>query len=336
MRHVFSNNAVTTLAVGITAIDTSITLTDDTAFSDITGDWGPIQALTITDPSNVLPPEIVYVVATPAVGERAVIRNRENTDPQVWPAGAIVSARVTANMLGSFLQMDESGGIHTPNETTPGKNWLGPGVVQLPGFQVLQPRRSDIGSTFGRLDANLGVEMVGTTVPVGLGAVPTWTSGALYDEDAVVLPPVSTGYQYCFEPMWQDGKSMTTTTPEFGAASCPALYDSDNVGFWTPVDTANLAVDLSTSAATGVLISEVGFICSAFSAGSAPVVSIGIVGEPTKYASSVSLSQVTAAYHVHRIPISTGGSVGAPLFTLVTPGSGTFTGRFYWRGVLLQ
>ena len=48
-RHAFSNNAVTTLAAGISNSATTITLTADAAFATV-GTGGLIQALTITDP----------------------------------------------------------------------------------------------------------------------------------------------------------------------------------------------------------------------------------------------------------------------------------------------
>ena len=335
MRHAFSNNAVTTLAAGISDSATTITLTSDAAFASV-GTGGLIQALTITDPANVLPPEVVHATAIPGAGQRTVTRGQDGTTAQTWGAGAIVSARVTAGMLGSFVQADDEGVLLIPGVAA-GRNWRGNGAVQMSGFQSLQPQRSAVGSWANEIDPNLGVELVGASVYVSLGTTPTWTSGAVYSFDSVVLPPVATGYQYCFEPRSNLANvSATTTTPAFASTACAALNGAADVGFWTPVDLSYLAVDTgSLPGLTEILVSEVGFICSNYSAGTAPVVSIGIDGDTSKYASSVSLSQISDVGHVHRIPVTAGGVVGTPRFALVTPGTATFVGRFYWRGFLL-
>lgn len=333
MRHAFSNNAVTTLAAGISNSATTITLTADAAFATV-GTGGLIQALTITDPANVLPPEVVHATAIPGAGERTVTRGREGTTAQTWGAGAIVSARVTAGMLGSFVQADDEGALLIPGVAA-GRKWRGTGAVQMGGFQSLQPQRSAVGTGEHDIDPNLGVELVGASVYVSLGTTPTWASGDVYSFGNVVLPPAVTGYQYCFEPSSNLADiSTTTTTPAFASAACAALNGSTDVGYWTPMDTGFIRVDTGYLCAE-ILVSEVGFICSNYSAGTAPVVSIGIDDDTSKYASNVSLSQISDVGHVHRIPVTAGGVVGTPRFTLMTPGTATFVGRFYWRGFLL-
>lgn len=335
MRHAFSNNAVTTLAAGISDSATTITLTSAAAFATV-GTGGLIQALTITDPANVLPPEVIYATAIPGAGQRTVVRGQDGTTAQTWGAGAIVSARVTAGMLGSFVQADDEGVLLIPGVDA-GRNWRGPGAVQMSGFPYLQPQRSLVGGSENQIDPNLGVEVVGASIYVSLGSTPTWASGAVYHPGDVVLPPVATGYQYCFESRSNlADTSVTTTTPDFASTACAALNGSTDVGYWTPVDTGFIWVDPgSLPGSTEILVSEVGFICSNYSAGTAPVVSIGTYDDTSKYASSVSLSQISDVGHVHRIPVTAGGAVGVPMFTLMTPGTATFVGRFYWRGFLL-
>ena len=337
MRHAFSNNAVTTLAAGISNSATTITLTSDVAFATVGSD-GLVQALTITDPANILPPEVVYATAIPGAGQRTVTRGQDGTTAQTWGAGAIVSARVTAGMLGSFVQADDEGVLLIPGVAA-GRNWRGVGAVQMGGFQYLQPQRSVVGSLANDIDPNLGVELVGASVYVSLGATPTWTSGATYRQGDVIVPPtpVPGVDQYCYEPRSNlADSSATTTTPAFASTACPALNGAADVGFWTPIDLSSLTVDTgSLPGGAEILVSEVGFICSNYSAGTAPVVSIGINGDTSKYASSVSLSQISDVGHVHRIQVTAGGVVGVPRFSLVTPGTATFVGRFYWRGFLL-
>ena len=193
MRHVFSNNAVTTLAAGISDSATTITLTSGTAFAGVGLDR-LVQALTITDPANVLPPEIVYATAIPGAEQRTVERGMDGTTAQTWGAGAIVSARVTAGMLDSFAQVTD-GALSLSASGKRGRNWLGDNVVQTGGFPVLQLVRSNLGGSSNDADGNLSREVVGGTLHLNLGTAATWASGETYDGHAVVVPPVPDSYQ---------------------------------------------------------------------------------------------------------------------------------------------
>lgn len=338
MRHAFSNNAVTTLAAGISDSATTITLTSGAAFAGVGSD-GLVQALTITDPANVLPPEVVYATAMPGAGQRTVVRGQDGTTAQTWGAGAIVSARVTAGMLRSFAQVDD-GALSLSDSGMRGRNWLGEGAVQTGGFPVLQLVRSNLGGSSDDADGNVSREVVGGTLHLNLGTVATWASGETYGGHAVVVPPVPDSYQYCYEPSVQGATSNTTTTPSFVPGdSCPALEGADEVGKWVAVNPAMLDQRIYGVPGDRVLVvTEVGFVCASYGGGSAPVVSIGADSSPTRFASGVALSQITAAWHVHRIPVSVGGAAceGNLTFSLVTPSSGDFRGRFYWKGFFLE
>lgn len=338
MRHAFSNNAVTTLAAGISDSATTITLTSDTDFASV-GVGGLVQALTITDPANVLPPEIVYATAIPGAEQRTVERGMDGTTAQTWGAGAIVSARVTAGMLGNFAQVDD--GALVINQSGPiGRNWLGPDAVQVGGYPVLQLVRSNLGGSSNFADANLSREIVGGTLTLNLGTAATWTSGANYEQHSVVVPPTPDSRQYCYEPFADAAYSNTTTTPSFTPDdSCSALNGADEVGSWVSINPAALEQGISSVPGNKALVvTEVGFLCSAYGSGSAPVVSIGADSSPTRFASSVSLSQITDAGHVHRIPVTNGGATCEYklTFSLVTPSSADFRGRFYWKGFFID
>lgn len=339
MRHAFSNNAVTTLAAGISDSATTITLTAVAAFAGVDTDMGLIQALTITDPANVLPPEVVYATAIPGAGQRTVVRGMDGTTAQTWGAGAIVSARVTAGMLRSFAQVDD-GALSLSESGIRGRNWLGEGAVQTGGFPVLQLVRSNLGGPSYVADGNVSREVVGGTLHLNLGTAATWASGETYGGHAVVVPPVPDSYQYCFEPSASAAASHTTTTPSFTpGGSCPALEGADEVGKWVAINPAMLNQGIyDVPGNMALVVTEVGFVCASYGGGSAPVVSIGADSSLTQFASSVALSQITAAGHVHRIPVSVGGAacVGDLTFSLVTPSSGDFRGRFYWKGFFLE
>lgn len=338
MRHAFSNNAVTTLAAGISDSATTITLTSDAAFASV-GLYGLVQALTITDPANILPPEVVYATAIPSAGQRTVMRGEDGTTAQTWGAGAIVSARVTAGMLGSFAQVTD-GALSLSASGIRGRNWIGENAVQTGGFPVLQLVRSDLGASSDYADGNVSREVVGGTLHLNLGTVATWTSGVNYGPHSVVVPPTPDSRQYCYEPSAPSAASNTTTTPSFTPDdSCPALQGADEVGKWVSINPAALEQGISAVPGNKVLVvTEVGFVCTSHGGGSAPVVSIGADSSPTRFASGVALSQITAAGHVHRIPVSVGGAACEYklTFSLVTPSSGDFRGRFYWKGFFLE
>lgn len=339
MRHAFSNNAVTTLAAGISDSATTITLTSYEDFAYVDADIGLIQALTITDPANVLPPEVVYATAIPGAGQRTVVRGQEGTTAQTWVADAIVSARVTAGMLGGFAQVID-GALSLSAYGIRGRNWLNENAVQTGGFPVLQLVRSALGGSSDYADGNVSREVVGGTLHLNLGTVATWTSGEIYNGHAVVVPPVPDSRQYCYEPSVFGADSQTTTTPSFTPDdSCPALMGANEVGKWVSINPAALEQGIGDVPGNSVLVvTEVGFVCASHGGGSAPVVSIGADSSPTRFASGVALSQITAAGHVHRIPVAAGGAMCEEklTFSLVTPSSGDFRGRFYWKGFFLE
>jgi hypothetical protein len=339
MRHAFSNNAVTTLAAGISDSATTITLTSGAAFAGVGGPDGLVQALTITDPANVLPPEVVHATAMPGAGQRTVTRGEDGTTAQTWDAGAIVSARVTAGMLHNFAQVVE-GALSLDASGIRGRNWLGENAVQTGGFPVLQLVRSNLGGSSDDADGNVSREVVGGTLHLNLGTTATWASGVNYGPHSVVVSPTPDSRQYCYEPSVLNVSSETTTTPSFMPdESCPALQGAGEVGNWVSINPAALEQEFSAVPGDKVLVvTEVGFVCTSHGGGSAPVVSIGADSSPTRFASGVALSQITAAGHVHRIPVSVGGAACnyKLKFSLVTPSSGDFRGRFYWKGFFLE
>ena len=338
MRHAFSNNAVTTLAAGISDSATTITLTSDAAFASVGSD-GLVQAMTITDPAGVQSPEVVYATDIPSAGQRAVLRGKEGTTAQTWGSGAIVSARVTAGMLENFAQVDDWA-LSLSAYGIRGRNWIGENAVQTGGFPVLQLVRSDLGGSSDYADGNVSREVVGGTLHLNLGTVATWTSGVNYGPHSVVVPPTPDSRQYCYEPSAPSAASNTTTTPSFTPDdSCPALQGADEVGKWVSINPAALEQGISAVPGNKVLVvTEVGFVCTSHGGGSAPVVSIGADSSPTRFASSVSLSQITAAGHVHRIPVTNGGATCEYklTFSLVTPSGADFRGRFYWKGFFID
>lgn len=339
-RHAFSNNAVTTLAAGVSNTATTITLTSASAFSAVIYD-DPVQALTITDPANIQPPEIVYATQIPDTNQRTVVRGREGTTARTWSSGAIVSARVTAGMLQSFAQVSD-GALSISENGPRGRNWVGDKAVQTGGFPVLQVSKVLPGAGSGFLDPNVSREIVGGTLPFHLGAIPAWGADTTYYPFTTVGPAAPTGMQYCFHPATGLGQTANTATqPAFGSGVVPAQNGAAEVGLWVPINREGMLIGDSPSYFPdncSLILTEVGFYCYEVVGGTAPVVSIGDADNPARFASSVALTQISGSGHTHRIPITTGGAAvtGGIAFACETPSSGTFWGRFYWKGFFIS
>lgn len=337
MRHAFSNNAVTTLAAGISDTAEEITLTNDSAFE--AGLFGPelIQPLTISSADGVQPPEIVYAYSRPSANVRNVYRGMEGTAAAAWLAGSVVSARVTAGMLQKFPQIDDGAMLLGAFE---GRNWIN--AAQISGYPAIQLARASTSLETAYMDANLSREVVGAHAPVNLGSVSTWTSGASYSPFSIVAPPTLDGYQYHFDPIAPSSVSQTTTVPAFNSTpgmEAPAIDALDEVvGSWMPTNVSAMNQIAPFPGVCRLVVTEIGFVCTVHGGGSAPVVSFGADANATLFASSLSLSQISAAGHVHRIPVTAGGATVAEKLTmnLVTPSSANFVGRWYWKGFFIQ
>lgn len=96
--HLLLNNFSTTLAAGITAIQTSISITSATG---LVTPGKPIR-LTIVDPADPSTIEIVIVTAVSGT-TLTVTRGAESTTARIWATGSTVEMRLTAGMLDTFL-----------------------------------------------------------------------------------------------------------------------------------------------------------------------------------------------------------------------------------------
>lgn len=358
MAEVFSNNAVGTLADAITGSDTAITLADkQLAYNFLnSGAEGDFQRATLTgsDPEVF---EIVHITEKVGLG-LTVERGMEGTAALVWPAGSKLSARVTAGMLNSFSSLvgikdDPLANFGRQFRTTTnngqfvvnGRVAASYAAVQISGIPALQPVAAKVRTDSldsGSVDLNMSHESVGATAFVELGDVEpaTWTAGNTYSHGARVKPSVATGYYYTLELEPGYDYSDTNVAPAFDEyGSCPAaLYgedaEHDMVGSWV-AEPDPLVVKNIFPGGTRILLSEVGFICSAYSATTPPSVNIGTADNTTLFRSNVALSQITGANMVHRIPVTPSVMQFNLRFELTTPADGGFKGRFYWRGLIV-
>lgn len=364
--HRFSNNAVSTLASGIDNFATTITLAagGGALFNVPTYADGTIQPATLTHESAPGLSEIVWLVGGGGSDTFVIERSVEGSTPLVWPAGTKVSARVTAGMLGSFLQLNQQGRIVRPGgwplmqnvyEFAPqGRRTLnsrenvfafngrsyGDNVVQISAYPVLQnypSRNPPFVTSAGALhDQGFSTPSVGGSDFVDLGVPPAWANNAYYYQGSVVVPTGGGTKQFSLQLLDEQNLifvPLGATEPDFVNGPLSVTDGGEVRGYWTPTD---LPIDIQRTFVYRhrLVVTEVGFIASRFSASTPPVVSIGTLAAPTRFANAVSLSQIAARGDVHRIPITAGGaSIDNIRFRLDTAATGgRFLGRFYWRG----
>lgn len=335
MQEVFSNNSEGVLAEPFSAEGSQFTLSGTHNFAALAD--GQFQRATITDVS--LPGEYEIVHIRSWTGNTATVsRGVEGPGISGWPAGAKVSARVTASMLGSFVPRNSTFFSPNPGSTADGAKF---GIVGYPAIKHYFPAVLDA-PTFGWNRAGNSVAAAGGSVFVDLGAAPTWTASN-YRHGDVVVPATANGYQY-WASLNADGLSNDSADFSTPGVAVPFISSGVEEGAWIPTATP---LDFSVRFPSGVLLAveEVGFMAIDATATASPTVSVGgnvSSGAPnkTRFANAVSLSQITSAggVQIHRIPVATGGALVDELtFRVDTAATGgTFRGRFYWRGFFVE
>ena len=366
--HVFSNNARTTLAQPLSANYGDKALVCDAGGSaetfapisyvdDGSGAWydHDYQMATLTNPS--MPGVYEIVVITQRVGPAfTVIRGHEDTAPVAWPVGTVIEARITAGMLRSFPQADTDAvlvagadGVRFAGSApfnVRGRLSVGgqqSDLVQVAGWPVLQLARANEVAPYWRADSNLSHSVVGGTPILSLGDTATWSGNTVYAFQ-VIKPSVPDGYQYCLEPKNpMFGAQASGVEPAFTADGWAFEVGGGASGgtpaYFVPVpDPVDITIDIPHDDEVGLVVTEIGFLCTRYTPGSTPVISAGTYSDPTAFVSAVALSAITDAGHFQRMVVShAGGALAKKLrFVLNTPGTGVFEGRFFWRGFLME
>lgn len=371
---VFSNNAETTLATAISSSleDGSIVALDDGSANGFStpqffGGGRRTQLATLTHASNPGAYEVVEISARD--GFTFTVTRGVEEYRWDWPIGTKMSARVTAKTLNSFPQVmptpsfqkalvldsescvvdfPNSGdtGDESPVDCSAGNSFVFAGrstlgrTVQISRYPVLQVEQLGIRDAYrgDAQDLNMSYPSVGGTFHLDLGDPIAWSAETTYQRGSVVVPAVANGFQYWMEaPALGREFQSGSTEPAFAAGvveesnsesgALPALWRSTAM----PIEfTQNLGYQL--------VVTEVGFIASKVTSASVPAISIGTEANPTRFASNVSLSQITGGSGVHRIPIAVGGDlVDELVYKVDTPAAGgQFLGRFYWRGFFVE
>lgn len=101
-KRVYFNNAKTTLSASIGASDTTIPVSDVTAFQQVTLTTGEFFLATIVSGSTY---EIIEVHSVGAGYFANCVRGVENTSAQSWASGATIENRATAGTFSSFARL---------------------------------------------------------------------------------------------------------------------------------------------------------------------------------------------------------------------------------------
>lgn len=341
----FSNNAEATLAEALpdSYAYTEITVTDsaqaDTFATPTSADY---QLATITDGSMPGVFEVVKITAR-AGAVFTVERGHELPEGMgslpSWPIGAKLSARITAKTLEAFAQTSEVGPSITDVNAGAGTFLF----TSKPTLRQLR-RTPTTGFPSSSVDRSFAAEISGWSQPVDLGEPITWNSSP-HGISSVVIPTVPNGNQYWFDPTnyAEYTQSYANVEPDFNNPNFDPVVaytgtspDLVPVGFWVPTE---MPVQLTIAFGSDkIIVSEVGFVVFDKTATTNPIVNFGAPGDNTRFASAVELNQVTSSQGVHRVPVTGGGDFVTSLsFQVATSATGgTFRGRFYWRGFLMD
>lgn len=333
--HRFTNNGVATLAAAIDASAGTITLGvgEGDRFAAISTSGWDVQALTLTSPEL---PDAVEIIEVHGRGSGSdvleVQRGMDGTAAVAWPAGATVSARVTAGMLESFAQGSFDDYLNAPEGVVPLSR-------DISGTQFVVQRHSHAG---GPAFANTGVESFWLSPCVNLGVIQPWAPGESYSEGDVVIPTVPNGFQYVLSmddyKLFGPSIESETTEPVWPTVAGDSVGDGQSrTGSWVA---ANLTDGLlgDEIEATAILLSEVGFICAnTVGVTAPPSISVTDYGGSVALVAAQPLSAISAANDVHRFNALPGKMIGTMRFKLNTPAAGgAFSGWFYAKGAIIQ
>lgn len=305
------------------------------------------QLVTLTHESNPGQFEVVAILRHESgAATFDVKRNIEGASGMSWPAGTLMQARVTAATLDSFMQGSE--------EDVP---VVSDGVLNIPGGRFSMSAMPHVGRVFAPSDSMYGANLAGgaasvvgvsTFVDLGVAEAISDPDGyGVYQHGHVYIPASPAGQQYGYNAF--DGGSIDYTVESpplvFSSGGDYSIQVVDGTGAAHGVLVAvGLPVNVSVGfSGNSIVVEEVGFIGDDVTATTKPIVSIGDLDQAStpdaaRFANNVSLTQISAGGHIHRIPVTVGGGMSRTLtFRLDTPATGgSFRGRFYWRGFLVQ
>ena len=196
-KYLFSNNARVELVEGVSSDDELLTVGDESAILTFaSGDtfgidengFDRIQQATIVNPGIAGAYEIVSIKAINILdGTFTVDRGREGTTARTWPAGSILEARITAEMLESMA-----------NTASTAQSPIAPDPIPT---EVMTPSRP----------SRLGRVVTGRSHVMAFGNPPAWGT-AHTKGDVVKLNGLDASVRFVFLDDWSGAPPSPFTT----------------------------------------------------------------------------------------------------------------------------
>lgn len=344
----FINNGRMQLAAGIGAADTDLSITSNIDGADAFGS-GYFTRATISA-EGISAVEVIYITTLDAVaGSLKVIRGREQTVAQAWPAGAVLECRVTAGMLDQLaastlidcynlqsISIAYGENIKATNPKTDAYELI-PNSWAIGGSPVIPESGNNYWIPICR-----SVEGVGASISVELGVPPDFDPAATYYPGAVVRDPNPPHGIYLRSNWVVPGQEIQPLDAPDGGGGRPPPWGKVTPDADGGILRAYLEAGYDDTDAW-FYPSEIGFICDQHSATSTPTVSVGEVdsaGELVSLTNLVNAAPLTAIDGAHqRIVLATHIKQGVKglIFSIDTAAAGgSFKGRFYWKGLFIS
>lgn len=328
--HQFTNNSSCKLGAPLDSGATSFTATGAAALTFAPTVSGKFQMATLEDPLTPGVYEIVKVTARSGY-DFTVERAQEGTAARSWPAGTSLRARITAGMLGAFVQNQN---IIEPRFED---------ALILPGYQVSTATQDDTGHLMPNVFSSTVTCM---THEVELGEVPAWAASTSYKHGQIVRPTTANGKQYRLRISDASVTSLLSpgTEPTFGASAVD-FGDGSGLGQWIPADvssTGGVMLCLPPAAENiRLYIDEIGVICDEKTAKNSPYINCGTADNGTiVHASSIISSFQPTANAGARQKFGTlpTGHVRGIVWRLSSDPAtgGLFRCRFYFKGMFVE
>jgi hypothetical protein len=211
-------------------------------------------------------------------------------------------------------------------------------VNAIPTIQREDSRWGQHGAVFCSTEAQFA------SMHIECGAAPTWQASTAYQEGDVVKPTAGGSVVYALmvsnrpSTFRSDGSNAYTTgTTE---PTWPALYEeiefaTGSIADWVGLDfTGGEGIALAPN--TVFFPREVAFICLKYAnVSSAPVISVGTWTDQTLVLNNHTLTGITGAKQIVRIPITTSKAMESDIVVTVNTKAGGANSQFLGRFVLI-
>lgn len=336
---VFANNAQTFTLSAMSGLDEGesredVVEVDPTAAVLFQGAAdGDAMFVTISDPINA---PGVYEVATLVYANGTMFtlrRSREYGDAgsKEWFAGAQISGRVTAELLGRLVQSDNNvrGVAVVGVQHAAGQPYKRMAFQSVPVL-ALNPVQGSESHQYA-VEYPAGAEVVYRTRTVELGQPVVHDPMETYNGGEIVGPATPDGWCYQYipgrVPMSTSGAVVFPgdSTP---VAALNAYNPAEQAGVWVGTE---LYADLVEPLPYGFVLSELGFILINRSGPPSitPEVSVGVIGNLTKFLDHWPVAQSK------KVVVSPDDAfdINSLVFTVETPGDDeSVVGVFYFKG----